>query len=82
MVALNTRLGCLSPNLAPDSEAQKMINAVNTTFTEVANLELNLPFWRFIKTPALKRLYQAQDIFTEYIPLISLNVTCDSKSKL
>ena len=62
---MNTRLGCLSANLAPDSEAQKMIDAVNTTFTEVANMELGLPFWRFMKTPALKRLYQAQDFITE-----------------
>jgi hypothetical protein len=82
VVALNTRLGCLSANLAPDSEAQKMINAVNTTFNEVANLELNFPLWKFIETPALKRLYKAQDIFTEYTPLFLFNGTCDSKSKL
>nr|QST15060.1 CYP362A7 protein [Diaphanosoma celebensis] len=65
VVALNTRLGCLSPSLAPDSEAQRMISAVNTSFTEIARLELSFPFWRFMMTPALKRLFKAQDIFTE-----------------
>nr|QST15058.1 CYP362A5 protein [Diaphanosoma celebensis] len=65
VVAMNTRLGCLSPSLAPESEAQQIINAVNTTFTEVANLEMGLPIWKIVKTPALRRLFHAQDIFTK-----------------
>lgn len=65
LLALNTRLGCLSPNLTADCEAQKMINAANLTFSLVNELEFNLPVWRFYETPALKKLYQAQDFFTD-----------------
>ena len=67
VVALNTRLGCLSPALSPDSEAQKMISAVDTTFREVTNMELGFPIWRFITTPAMRRLFKAQDFFAEQV---------------
>nr|QST15056.1 CYP362A3 protein [Diaphanosoma celebensis] len=65
VVALNTRLGCLNPNLDADSEAQKMITAVNVSFKNMAELELSIPFWRFINTPKLKELFSAQDYFIE-----------------
>ena len=65
VVGLNTRLGCLNPDLSPDSEAQKMINAANTSFTILNQLENALPFWKLFMTPKLKKLYKAQDFFTE-----------------
>jgi len=68
VVALNTRLGCLSPNLAEDSEAQKMVRAVNTTVKNMSELELGVSIWRFINTPKLKELYAAQDFFIELVP--------------
>ncbi len=79
-MALNTRLGCLNPNLAEDSEAQKMIRAVNTSFKNMAELELGVPIWRFIKTPKLKELYAAQDFFIELVPRLNgLNNTLTLK---
>jgi hypothetical protein len=66
VVGLNTRLGCLDPNLAPDSEAQKMISAANLSFAAVNELEYGLPLWKYFSTPKLRSLYEAQDFFTEY----------------
>lgn len=65
VVGFNTRLGCLDPALAPDSEAQKMINAANLSFTAVNELEYGLPIWKYYETPMLRKLYEAQDFFTE-----------------
>lgn len=65
VVGLNTRLGCLRPDLAPDSEAQKLINAANFSFDAINDLEHNFPFWKFFVTPMLQKLYDAQDFLTE-----------------
>ena len=66
LVGLNTRLGCLKPDLAPDSEAQKMIDAANASFTATTELEFggSFPFWKYFKTPGLQKLFEAQDFFT------------------
>jgi len=64
VVGLNTRLGCLDPNLNPDSEAQKMINAANTSFTTSNKLEFGLPFWRFFKTPMCLNSYTRLKTFS------------------
>lgn len=61
---MNTRLGCLRADLAPDSEAQKMIDSAILTFSAVHKLEHGLPLWRLFKTPLLRRLFEAQDFFT------------------
>jgi len=66
LVGLNARLGCLEPSLTPDSEAQKMINAANISFKTVNDLEYGFPLWKITMTPTLKKLYDAQDFFTEY----------------
>ncbi|XP_046635706.1 probable cytochrome P450 49a1 [Daphnia pulicaria] len=65
VVGLNTRLGCLQQDLAPDSEAQKMIDAANFSFSAINELEHKFPFWKFFVTPMLRKLYDAQDFFTE-----------------
>ena len=65
VVGFNTRLGCLDPNLASDSEAQKMIQAANVSFTTLNELEVSVPFWKLFQTPTVKKLFQAQDFFTE-----------------
>ncbi|KAI9565465.1 hypothetical protein GHT06_009257 [Daphnia sinensis] len=65
VVGLNTRLGCLRPDLAPDSEAQKLINAANFSFDAINDLEHNFPFWKFFVTPMLQKLYDAQDFLTD-----------------
>ena len=67
VVGLNTRLGCLNSDLAPDSEAQKMIDAANFSFLAINELEHSFPFWRFMMTPMLRKLFDAQDFFTRSV---------------
>lgn len=60
-IALNCRMGCLKPDLATDSEPQKMINCVQETFDLIYSLE-NLPsLWKVYKTRNLKKLFHALD---------------------
>ena len=66
MIGLNTRLGCLNPVLAPDSEAQKMIDAANTTFEKLADLEMGFRL-SFLGSSDKKKLFEAQDFFTEFV---------------
>jgi hypothetical protein len=58
-------LGCLDPNLAPDSEAQKMIRAANQSFAAMNEMEFKLPFWKWFETKWMRQLFEAQDFFTE-----------------
>ncbi|KAL1502174.1 hypothetical protein ABEB36_007357 [Hypothenemus hampei] len=62
-VALNTRLGCLEPNLKEDSESQKIINSINTFFWNVAEVELKFPVWRVYKNDAFKKYIGALEEF-------------------
>jgi len=66
-VALDQRLGCLAPSLAPGSDAQKMIDAVGTFFKNVGNLELKIPFWRLFPTPTWNKYINALDTIRRYI---------------
>ncbi len=65
VVGFNTRLGCLNPDLSPDSEPMKMIRATNLSFAAVNQLEFGLPIWKYITTPLMRSLFEAQDFFTE-----------------
>ncbi|XP_017465203.1 PREDICTED: probable cytochrome P450 49a1 [Rhagoletis zephyria] len=62
-VALDTRLGCLSPD--GSEESQQIINAINTFFWAVPQLELRMPLWRFYPTKAYRSFVKALDQFTE-----------------
>ncbi|XP_054265135.1 probable cytochrome P450 301a1, mitochondrial [Macrosteles quadrilineatus] len=64
-VALDVRLGCLDPQLSPDSEPQKIINAAKYALRNVAILELKMPFWRYIPTPLWSRYVNNMDYFIE-----------------
>lgn len=64
VVGLNTRLGCLRPDLTTDSEAQKMIDAANLSFVAINDLEHSLPLWKVFTTPLLRKLFNAQDFLT------------------
>lgn len=64
-IALDTRLGCLNDNLQPDSEPQKMIEAVQITFDCLYKLDLKLSPWKYISTPAWRRFVKASDYFLE-----------------
>lgn len=62
-VALDTRLGCVSRE--GNEESKRIIDAINTFFWTVAEVELRMPVWRFYKTQAYKKYIGALDSFTE-----------------
>ncbi|KAJ2945338.1 hypothetical protein O0L34_g9430 [Tuta absoluta] len=59
LIALDTRLGCF--NASQGSESQKLIDAVNTFFLCVGQLELKAPWWRVYPTKMFKRYVAALD---------------------
>lgn len=64
-VALDTRLGCLEPNLDPKSEPQQIINAAKYALRNVATLELKFPFWRYFPTPLWSKYVNNMNYFVE-----------------
>ncbi|XP_054714948.1 probable cytochrome P450 301a1, mitochondrial [Uloborus diversus] len=68
LAGLDTRLGALSSSVAPDSDALRLIVAIQTIFDLFMKLEPaagNFPFWKYFPTPAWKRYVAAADTFTE-----------------
>lgn len=61
-VSLDTRLCCLSPE--GSEEAQQIIEAINTFFWAVPELELRMPLWRIYPTKAYRSFVKALDQFT------------------
>ncbi|XP_032522980.2 probable cytochrome P450 49a1 isoform X1 [Danaus plexippus] len=59
LIALDTRLGCLEQH--EGSETQQLIDAVNTFFLCVGELELRAPWWRLYPTAMFKRYVAALD---------------------
>jgi cytochrome P450 family 49 subfamily A len=49
----------------PNPESKKIIDAINTFFWTVAEVELRLPVWRFYKTKTFKDYIGALDSFRE-----------------
>lgn len=64
-VALDTRLGCLEPNLGADSEPQQIINAAKYALRNVATLELKFPFWRYFPTPLWTKYVNNMNYFVD-----------------
>nr|UZE89823.1 cytochrome P450 CYP301A1 [Chrysoperla zastrowi sillemi] len=64
-VALDVRLGCLDPNLSPDSETQKIIDAAKYALRNVAILELKMPFWRYIPSSLWTKYVKNMNYFIE-----------------
>jgi hypothetical protein len=64
-VALDTRLGCLELNLAPNLEPQKMLNSVETQFDCFYKMEMKLPIWKCVSTPTWRKYVKAADVFLE-----------------
>lgn len=62
-VSLDTRLNCISDN--PNRSSKKIIDAINTFFWTVAEVELRLPVWRFYETQTFKDYIGALDSFRE-----------------
>ncbi|XP_065086371.1 probable cytochrome P450 301a1, mitochondrial [Ochlerotatus camptorhynchus] len=65
LVALDTRLGCLEPNLSPNSEPQQIINAAKYALRNVATLELKAPYWRYFPTPLWTKYVNNMDYFVK-----------------
>ena len=59
------RLRCLDDDA--DFETQELINAVHKFFTNVAILELKIPFWKLFSTPTWLEYVKALDIILEYV---------------
>jgi hypothetical protein len=66
-IALDTRLGCLEANLAPDSEPQKMIESVEVQFDALNKLEFGIPIWKYVSTPTWRIFVKAADVFAECV---------------
>lgn len=64
-VSLDTRLGCLKPE--GSEEAQQIIEAINTFFWAVPELELRMPLWRIFPTKAYRSFVRALDQFSAYV---------------
>nr|XP_029732297.1 probable cytochrome P450 301a1, mitochondrial [Aedes albopictus]XP_029732298.1 probable cytochrome P450 301a1, mitochondrial [Aedes albopictus]XP_029732299.1 probable cytochrome P450 301a1, mitochondrial [Aedes albopictus] len=65
LVALDTRLGCLEPNLSDNSEPQQIINAAKYALRNVATLELKAPYWRYFPTPLWSKYVNNMDYFVK-----------------
>lgn len=63
LVSLDTRLGCLSGNLSPDSEPQQMIQMVKTLFASIETLDMKASPWRLISTPTWRLYVSTLDKF-------------------
>ena len=66
-IALDTRLGCLDANLAPDSEPQKMIDSVQEQFDSLYKLEFGVPIWKYVSSPTWRKFVKAADVFAECV---------------
>ncbi|CAB3359766.1 Hypothetical predicted protein [Cloeon dipterum] len=64
-VALDSRLGCLGADIRPESEQQRIIDAMKGFFENVSVVELRSPFWRLVATPSWKKYINALDTFRE-----------------
>ena len=66
LVALDEELGCLEPNLSPNSTPLQMIKLVNELFANLHITEFNIPWWRYFPTKAMKKLEEAHNAYLEY----------------
>ncbi|XP_025204934.1 probable cytochrome P450 49a1 isoform X1 [Melanaphis sacchari] len=63
-VALDQKLGCLEDEHTVDSDTQNLIDAINTFFANVPELELKIPFWKLFSTPTWRKYIKALDTIT------------------
>lgn len=66
-IALDTRMGCLDGDLAPDSERQRMIDCVQIIFDCLDVMETKIPVWKYVSSPTWRKFVKASDTFTEYV---------------
>ena len=64
-LAFDTRLGCLDPNLADESDQIALIDAVSDIFQTSAKLEHTIPFWKLWPkvSPNYRKFSNAYDVY-------------------
>lgn len=80
-VALDTRLGCLEPNLSPNSEPQQIIDAAKFALQNIATLELQFPFWRYFPSPLWSKYVKNMNYFVEICMKYIQGATTKMKSR-
>lgn len=65
LLALNSRLGCLQPNLPKDSEQEALIKAVGEMFGLNYRLDNGLQLWRYspVQGPTMRKLEEHCKVF-------------------
>ena len=63
---MDRRLGCLEPDLHPDSDEIALINAVSDIFITSGKMEHGIPFWQLLPTasPNFRKFSNAYDVYT------------------
>lgn len=65
-VTMDSRLGCLNPNLSPDSDAIQMIKAAHDTIDGVMRTEMGqMDFWQYFPTKHYRKLCRGQTKMAE-----------------
>ncbi|GIX87662.1 ecdysone 20-monooxygenase [Caerostris extrusa] len=65
MMSLDTRLGCLEPDVQENSTASDMILSVKLLFESFHELFYGLPLWKLYETASYKKLDRAESLMYE-----------------
>jgi len=61
-IFLDAKMGSLDENLPVDSDANKLVNAVNIVLGKDANeMSTGIPIWKYVRTPSYSRFDKASD---------------------
>ena len=66
-LALNTRLGCLAPDLSEDSEQMDIINAVNRIFLNTTKLDETIHLWKIFPSRDYNEYRDSFNLFKELV---------------
>lgn len=65
ILALHTRLGCLDPDLAKDSQQMKIIKTVSFLLEGSVKTEIGFPIWKYIPSPTYLKLKTEHNLFRQ-----------------
>ena len=79
---MDTRLGCLQPNLPKDSEARTLIRAAHEVIEAIHKTEIGqTDFWRFYPTKIYRQLCHNEDIMAEIVSkYLRIKLGCMAKT--
>lgn len=83
-VTMDTRMGCLQPNLPKDSEARMLIRAAHEVIEAIHKTEIGqTDFWRYYPTKIYRQLCDNEDIMAEIVSkYLRIKLDCMSKTAL